>query len=202
MTDAVEILGARQYFEELQRVIAGLSHERLDQMADALVKVYESGRVVYTFGNGGSASLASHLACDLGKGTAYCNGGKRFRVVSLTDNITTLTAWANDSSYEDVFSEQLRSFVQPQDVAFAISGSGNSKNVLNALQVAREAGATTLGISGFEGGQMKSLCDICVVVPSNNMQIIEDIHLAMAHSIFRMVYSRMSRRTMTASCSE
>jgi D-sedoheptulose 7-phosphate isomerase len=202
MTDAVEILGARQYFEELQRVIAGLSHERLDQMADTLVKAYESGRVVYTFGNGGSASLASHLACDLGKGTAYCNGGKRFRVLALTDNLTTLTAWANDSSYEDVFSEQLRSFVQPQDVAFAISGSGNSKNVLNALQVAREAGATTLGISGFQGGQMKSLCDICVVVPSNNMQIIEDIHLAMAHSIFRMVYTRMSRRTMTASCSE
>jgi D-sedoheptulose 7-phosphate isomerase len=202
MTDAVEILGARQYFEELQRVIAGLSHERLDQMADTLVKTYESGRVVYTFGNGGSASLASHLACDLGKGTAYCNGGKRFRVLALTDNLTTLTAWANDSSYEDVFSEQLRSFVQPQDVAFAISGSGNSKNVLNALQVAREAGATTLGISGFQGGQMKSLCDICVVVPSNNMQIIEDIHLAMAHSIFRMVYTRMSRRTMTASCSE
>jgi D-sedoheptulose 7-phosphate isomerase len=202
MTDAVEILGARPSFEELQRVIAGLSHERLDQMADTLVKAYESGRVVYTFGNGGSASLASHLACDLGKGTAYCNGGKRFRVLALTDNLTTLTAWANDSSYEDVFSEQLRSFVQPQDVAFAISGSGNSKNVLNALQVAREAGATTLGISGFQGGQMKSLCDICVVVPSNNMQIIEDIHLAMAHSIFRMVYSRMSRRTMTASCSE
>jgi D-sedoheptulose 7-phosphate isomerase len=202
MTDAVEILGAKQYFEELQRVIAGLSHERLDQMADALVQAYESRRVVYTFGNGGSASLASHLACDLGKGTAYCNGGKRFRVLALTDNLTTLTAWANDSSYEDIFSEQLRNFVQPQDVAFGISGSGNSKNVLNALQVARDAGATTLGISGFQGGQMKSLCDICVIVPSNNMQIIEDIHLAMAHSIFRVVYSRMSRRTMAASSSE
>jgi D-sedoheptulose 7-phosphate isomerase len=202
MTDAVEIQGASQYFDELQRVIAGLSHERLDQMADALFQAYESRRVVYTFGNGGSASLASHLACDLGKGTAYCNGGKRFRVLALTDNLTTLTAWANDSGYEDIFSEQLRNFVQPQDVAFAISGSGNSKNVLNALQVARDAGATTLGISGFQGGQMKSLCDICVVVPSNNMQIIEDIHLAMAHSIFRIVYSRMSRRTMTASCSE
>jgi D-sedoheptulose 7-phosphate isomerase len=202
MTDSVEILGAKQYFEELQRVIAGLSHERLDQMADALVQAYESRRVVYTFGNGGSASLATHLACDLGKGTAYCNGGKRFRVLALTDNITTLTAWANDSSYEDIFSEQLRNFVQPQDVAFAISGSGNSKNVLNALQVARDAGATTLGISGFQGGQMKSLCDICVIVPSNNMQIIEDVHLAMAHSIFRIVYSRMSRRTMAASSSE
>ncbi len=202
MTDAVEILDARQYFEELQRVVARLSHDGIDQIADALYKAYESERVVYTFGNGGSASLASHFACDLGKGTAYCNGGKRFRALALTDNLPTLTAWANDSSYEDIFSEQLRNFVHPQDVAFAISGSGNSKNVLNALEVAREAGATTLGISGFEGGQMKSLCDICVVVPSNNMQMIEDMHLAMAHSIFRIVYSRMSRRTMAASCSE
>lgn len=202
MTDGVEILGAKQYFEELQRVVAAISHDSIDQMADALVRAYEAGRVLYTFGNGGSAALASHLACDLGKGTAYCNGGKRFRVLALTDNIPTLTAWANDSGYEDVFSEQLRNFVQPEDVAFAISGSGNSKNVLNALHVARQAGATTLGISGFQGGQMKSLCDICMVVPSNNLQIVEDMHLATAHSIFRIVYSRMSRRTMTASCSE
>jgi D-sedoheptulose 7-phosphate isomerase len=202
MTDAVEILGAKQYFEELQRVVAAISHDSIDQMADALVRAYEAGRVVYTFGNGGSAALASHLACDLGKGTAYCNGGKRFRVLALTDNIPTLTAWANDSGYEDVFSEQLRNFVQPEDIAFAISGSGNSKNVLSALHVARQAGATTLGISGFHGGQMKSLCDICMVVPSNNLQIVEDMHLATAHSIFRIVYTRMSRRTMTASCSE
>ena len=202
MADAVQIVDARQYFEELQRVVTGLSHDGIDQIADTLVKAYESGRVVYTFGNGGSASLASHVACDLGKGTAYCNGGKRFRVLALTDNLPTLTAWANDSSYEDVFSEQLRNFVEPEDVAFAISGSGNSKNVLNALQVAREAGATTVGLSGFEGGQMKSLCDICVIVPSNNMQIIEDVHLAMAHSIFRIVSSRMSRRAMAASCPE
>ena len=202
MTDAVEILGAKQYFEELQRVVTAISHDSIDQMVDALVRAYEAGRVVYTFGNGGSAALASHLACDLGKGTAYCNGGKRFRVLALTDNVPALTAWANDSGYEDVFSEQLRNFVQPGDVAFAISGSGNSKNVLNALHVARQVGATTLGISGFQGGQMKSLCDICMVVPSNNLQIVEDMHLATAHSIFRIVYSRMSRRTMTASCSE
>jgi D-sedoheptulose 7-phosphate isomerase len=200
MNDSIEILNASRYFEELQRVVTVLSCDGIDQIADTLVKAYESERMVYTFGNGGSASLASHLACDLGKGTAYCNGGKRFRVLALTDNLPTLTAWANDSSYEDVFSEQLRNFVLPQDVAFAISGSGNSKNVLKALQVAREAGARTVGISGFQGGEMKSLCDICVVVPSNNMQIIEDLHLAMAHSIFRIVYSRMSRRTMTASC--
>ncbi len=200
VNDGIEILDAKQYFEELQRAMVSFPKEGIDQIADTLVRAYDAGRTVYLCGNGGSAALASHFACDLGKGTAYCNGGKRLRVLSLTDNLPTLTAWANDSSYEDVFSEQLRSFVQPGDVALAISGSGNSKNVLNALQVAREAGATTVGISGFQGGEMKSLCDICVIVPSNNMQIIEDLHLATAHSIFRIVYSRISRRTMTASC--
>jgi len=194
MSEVVEILDARQYFEELQRVAQGLSHDPINQIADALVKAYESGRTVYLFGNGGSASLASHLACDLGKGTAYCNGGKRVRALALTDNVATLTAWANDSSYEDVFAEQLRNVVEPQDVAFAISASGNSKNVLQALHAARAAGATTVGISGCQGGAMKSQCDLCVVVPSDNMQIIEDLHLATAHAIFRIVYTRMSRR--------
>jgi D-sedoheptulose 7-phosphate isomerase len=194
-----EITDVRQYFEEHQRALAALPHSLINQIADELVKAYEAGRTVYLFGNGGSASLASHFACDLGKGTAYCNGGKRLRVLALTDNIPTMTAWSNDSSYEDIFSEQLRNFVQPQDVAFAISCSGNSKNVLNALQVAREAGARTVGIAGFEGGRMKSLCDICAIVPSNNMQVIEDLHLAMAHSIFRIVHSGLSRRTMAAS---
>ena len=199
MRDGIEFSEAKQYFDELQRVANNLCHDGVNQIAEALMKAYVRERTVFTFGNGGSASLASHLACDLGKGTAYCNGGKRLRVLALTDNLPTLTAWANDSDYEDVFSEQLRNFVRPEDVAFAISGSGNSKNVLNALQVAREAGARTLGISGFQGGEMKSLCDICVIVPSNNMQIIEDLHLAIAHSIFRIVYTRMSRRTLAAS---
>ena len=198
MNNDAEILDARNYFDELQRVAANLPHDIIDQISGVLLNAYEAGRVVYIFGNGGSASLASHFACDLGKGTAYCNGGKRFRVIALTDNIPTMTAWANDASYEDIFSEQLRNFVQPDDIAFAISGSGNSKNVLNALAVAREASAITLGISGFGGGKMKSLCDICVVVPSNNMQVIEDLHLAMAHSIFRIVSARISSRTLAA----
>lgn len=200
MHDSIEISDAKQYFRELQRVMVSLPKDGIDQIADTLMGAYDAGRTVFLCGNGGSAALASHFACDLGKGTAYCNGGKRFRVLSLTDNLPTLTAWANDSSYDDVFSEQLKNFVQPHDVAFAISGSGNSKNVLNALRVAREAGAATVGISGFQGGAMKSLCDLCVIVPSNDMQIIEDLHLAIAHSIFRIVHARMSRRTMMASC--
>lgn len=202
MNNVTEILQARQYFEEQQRVATGLSHDSIDRIADVLVKAHQSGRTLYIFGNGGSASLASHLACDLGKGTAYCNGGNRLRVMSLADNLATLTAWANDVSYEEVFAEQLRNFVQAQDVAFAISGSGNSRNVLNALRAAREAKAITVGITGFQGGQMKDLCDICVIVPSNDMQIIEDLHLAMAHSIFRIVLSRMSHHAVAASASQ
>ena len=202
MNESREIVDAKQYFDELQRVVTSLCHESIDQIADILLKAYDGSRVVYMFGNGGSASLASHFACDLGKGTAYCNGGKRFRVLALTDNIPTMTAWANDASYEDIFSEQLRNFVQPQDVAIAISGSGNSKNVLNALAVAREAGAITIGISGFQGGRMKELCDVCVIVPSDNMQVIEDLHLAMAHSIFRIVSARMPGRSLAAAQSQ
>lgn len=202
MNNVTEILQARQYFEEQQRVATGLSHDTIDRIADVLVKAHQCGRTLYIFGNGGSASLASHLACDLGKGTAYCNGGNRLRVMSLTDNLATLTAWANDVSYEEVFAEQLRNFVEAQDVAFAISGSGNSRNVLNALRAAREAKAITVGITGFQGGLMKDLCDICVIVPSNDMQIIEDLHLAMAHSIFRIVLSRMSYHGVAASASQ
>jgi D-sedoheptulose 7-phosphate isomerase len=123
-------------------------------------------------------------------------------VVALTDNVATLTAWANDAGYEDVFAEQLRNLVEPEDIALAVSGSGNSRNVLNALQVAREAGATTVGVSGFQGGEMKAQCDICVVVPSDNMQIIEDLHLAVAHALFRIVCTRMSRRSLAGSWRE
>ena len=185
------ILGAQRYFTELQRAAADLPYDDIDQLAATLFKAYQSGRTVYTFGNGGSAALASHFACDLGKGTAYCNGGRRFRVLALTDNVPTVTAWANDSSYDDIFSEQLTNFIQVHDIAFAISGSGNSKNVLRALRAAHHVGAITLGISGFHGGEMKALCDQCVVVPSENMQIIEDLHLAIAHSIFRNLSNRM-----------
>ena len=198
MNEGMQASEAKQYFQDLQNVAKNISLDGIDKIIDILVDSYDSARTTYLFGNGGSAALASHFACDLGKGTAYCNGGKRFRVLALTDNVSTLTAWANDSNYEDVFSEQLRCFVQPRDVVFAISGSGNSKNVLSALRAARELGAATVGISGFKGGEMKPLCDTCVVVPSDDMQIIEDLHLAITHSIYRAIYNRITRRTMAA----
>lgn len=187
------ISSAKQYFQSYQDVVGDLPYGCIDQAIERIVRCHEAEQNVFVFGNGGSAALASHFACDLGKGTiTEGNGHKRFRVLSLTDNLPLLTAWANDSSYEMVFAEQLRNFIRPMDVAFAISGSGNSANVLCAMEVAREAGAFTVGLTGFQGGKMRSLCDLCIVVPSDNMQIIEDFHLAVAHAIFSVVRNRLS----------
>jgi D-sedoheptulose 7-phosphate isomerase len=181
---------ATGYFGALARVLRRLPYHVVDQITTALLHAYEEERAVYLFGNGGSAALASHFACDLGKGTAM-NGSRRFRVLSLTDNIPILTAWANDSNYEDVFAEQLRNFVRPGDVVLAISGSGNSPNVLNGLKVAREAGAYTIGLTGFRGGKLKEICHLCLIVPCDNMQFIEDLHLCVTHSIFSGLRSRL-----------
>jgi D-sedoheptulose 7-phosphate isomerase len=172
------------YLEELSFTIDKLPLPAIEGLIRVFLQAYEHERTVFLFGNGGSAALASHMACDLGKGTTP-PAGRRLRVVALTDNVALITAWANDTCYENIFAEQLENLLQPGDVAFAISGSGNSPNILAALNFARRAGAVTAGITGFQGGQMKSLCDVCVVVPSENMQIIEDLHLSISHSVFR-----------------
>lgn len=172
------------YFEELSATIGQLPVPQIGRLVDVLLAAYSDSRTVFLFGNGGSAALASHMACDLGKGTAPASG-KRLRAVALTDNAALITAWANDTRYENIFAEQLENLLQPGDVAFAISGSGNSPNILSALNFARRAGAVTAGITGFAGGKMRPLCHACVVVPSENMQIIEDLHLSIAHAVFR-----------------
>ena len=174
------------YLEELSTTIHQLPLLPMDRLVHVFLEAYDSGRTIFLFGNGGSAALASHMACDLGKGTAPAVG-RRLRAIALTDNVALITAWANDTRYESIFAEQLENLLEPGDVAFAISASGNSPNVIAALDFARQSGAVTAGISGFQGGQMKSLCDVCVVVPSDNMQIIEDLHAAIAHSVFRVL---------------
>jgi D-sedoheptulose 7-phosphate isomerase len=127
------------------------------------------------------------MMCDMNKGARGLGAGQRPRVMALTDNVSLISAWANDFGYERIFSEQLKTFLKPRDVAFAISTSGDSPNVLLALETAKEYGALTVGLAGCQGGQMKALCDVCAVVPSENMQVIEDLHHAMMHSIFTAV---------------
>lgn len=185
---------SNSYFDDVVQTIRNMPLTTIDSIVEVLMDAYYSGRMIYLFGNGGSAALASHFACDLGKGAA--NGsGKRFLVLALTDNVPLMTAWANDARYEDIFSEQLINFVRPDDIVFAISGSGKSLNVLKALKVARDAGALTVGLTGFEGGDMKALCNVCLVVPSNNMQIIEDLHLSVTHAVFTALRAKICEQS-------
>jgi D-sedoheptulose 7-phosphate isomerase len=180
------------YFRELSQLIPHLPYTAMESMVVAILRAFVEERTIFVFGNGGSAASASHMMCDMNKGTIVEGSKRRVKVISLTDNVPLLTAWANDSGYDQVFAQQLRNFAGAGDLAFAISASGNSPNVLEALKVARECGANTAGIAGFQGGKMKELCDICAVVPCDNMQMIEDMHHAMLHSMFTAVRSRLS----------
>jgi D-sedoheptulose 7-phosphate isomerase len=173
----------RTYFRDLTGLVSQLPYNSITQIVSIFLNAFAEQRTVYVFGNGGSAASASHLMCDINKG-ASPGEGKRPRVMALTDNASLITAWANDFGYERIFSEQLKTFIKPRDVAFAISTSGDSPNVLLALEVARESGAMTIGLGGCQGGQMKSFCDVCAIVPSDNVQLVEDLHHAMIHSIF------------------
>ena len=189
----------RSYFAKSTAVVGDLPFATIERVSDLLYRAYEEGRNVFLFGNGGSAALASHFACDLAKGTTGSEkNAKRLRALSITDNLALITAWANDTSYEQVFAEQLRNFVRPGDVAFGIIGSGRSANVLVAMQAARERGAVTVGLAGYQGGKMPEVCDICIVIPSDNMQIIEDLHLAVTHALFTVVRDRIQKSVGTA----
>ncbi len=184
MSEAVEIYS--QYLGKLKNVIDDMPLQQIARAVDILMSAYESDHTIFTFGNGGSAALASHMAADLGKATHIPGPPellklKRLKVLALNDCIPLLTAWSNDASYEVAFASQLENFVQPGDVAFGISGSGNSPNVLRALELARKAGATTVGFTGCGGGKMKALLDCPVVMPSDNMQLVEDAHVIGGH---------------------
>ncbi len=171
------------YLEGLKEALANLDLEAVKRSRDLLASARESGQQVFVCGNGGSAATASHLANDLGKGASYGRDSRRFRVIALTDNIPWITALANDVSYDSVFSEQLQNLGQPGDLLIAISGSGNSRNVLNAVEVARQKRMTTIGWTGFGGGELASAVDLPVVVDSHHMGRVEDAHMIMTHLV-------------------
>ena len=183
-------VAAKDYLLAAQGVLARVDHAIVDRMVDVIWRGYEQGRTLFVFGNGGSAALASHFACDIGKGT-IAGKRKRLKTVALTDNVTLITAWANDKAYDAIFAEQLESLAENGDIALAISGSGNSPNVIRGLEAARRLGGETLVLTGFEGGRAKALADLCLVVPSDSMQLIEDAHLCATHAIFLAIRQRL-----------
>jgi len=173
----------QRYFENLKYTVDRLPWDSIEKCVKMLETVRNNGGWVFVFGNGGSATTASHFACDLGKGTIK-EGCPRFKVLTLHD-IAILSAYANDCGYETVFVEQLKSLAKAGDLAVGISVSGNSANVLRAIEVAKAMGLCTIGLTGWPGGRLKELVDLCIVVPSNDMQVVEDVHLAILHAVFR-----------------
>jgi D-sedoheptulose 7-phosphate isomerase len=178
----------RSYLDQLDTTLRALPHEQIAGIIDAVRDARDRDAQVFVVGNGGSAATASHFAVDLGKG-ASLNAERRFRVLSLTDNVPWLTALGNDLSYEDVFVEQLKNYARPGDLLLAISGSGNSENVLRAVRYANSIGCRTIGLAGFAGGKLREQAQECLVVDSDHMGRIEDGHFVIQHLI---VYYFMS----------
>jgi len=170
----------RAYIGRLESVLKSLDPKQIARVGELLTIARQEGKQVFLCGNGGSAALASHLAVDLGKGCSR-NREKRFRVLSLTDNVPWMTALSNDISYDDVFVEQLKNYAEKGDLLIAISGSGNSKNVLKALQYANQIGCHTVGISGFAGGKLKEMVQDHVHIKAEHMGLIEDGQMIVGH---------------------
>jgi D-sedoheptulose 7-phosphate isomerase len=171
-----------RYINGLQLSLNVLPIDRIVEVITVLHNARLNSRQIFTMGNGGSASTASHFVCDLAKGTRK-KDWPMFKVIGLSDNMAIFSAYGNDEGYENVFAQQLANFIQPHDVVIGISASGNSANVLNAITLANNSSATTIGFTGFDGGRLSSLVDINVHIPSDCIEQVEDIHLALEHMI-------------------
>jgi D-sedoheptulose 7-phosphate isomerase len=180
----------KNYFNRLKDTLNNLNLDAIEKIVDALLKCREDGRTMFIFGNGGSAANASHIAGDFLKGISY-GMEKRFKVLSLVDNIAGTTAITNDLSYDEVFIEQLRTFLVPGDVVIGISGSGNSENVVKALKWAADNGGKTIAMVGYKGGRLADIAEIVVHAPVNDMEITEDVHAIIFHSIKQEINRRI-----------
>ena len=176
----------QDYLDLERKTLDSLDLEEIAQVLELFLAAYQAEGTIYVFGNGGSASTASHMVNDFNKGISeYVD--KKFRLVCLNDNVSTLMSIANDISYDEVFRFQLRNKLKPNDLVVGISGSGNSKNVVNAISYAKEQGVKTVSLCGFSGGKLKELADVSFHVQLNNMQVVEDMHLILNHLLMNVV---------------
>ena len=188
---------ARQYVTELKAVLDKLPFAAIDQVIAAITTAHAAGRQIFVIGNGGSAATASHMMNDLNKGTLGHKGDAswpRFKVIALTDNVSLMTAWANDTDFNHIFSEPLRNFAQHDDLLIAISASGNSPNILAAVDAAKELGVKVIGLTGFGGGKLAKLADVVFDVPSGDYGPVEDIHMILDHIITSYLYAMLKEQ--------
>jgi D-sedoheptulose 7-phosphate isomerase len=184
------------YITLLQQTIDQLPKDKIVRVIDLLYSARFSGKQVFIMGNGGSASTASHFVCDLSKNTRR-EGWPRYKVIGLSDNMAVFSAYANDEGYENVFCEQLANLLLPDDIVIAISASGNSKNVVNAIQYAKDQNAFTIGFTGFDGGILGTLVDINLHINSDIIEHVEDLHLVLEHMIIKSLKERVQSESMT-----
>ncbi|NLA54523.1 MAG: SIS domain-containing protein [Clostridiales bacterium] len=184
----------KAYISLLQETLSRLDTDALNTALNLITEAFESEKTIYIFGNGGSAATASHFQNDFNKGISEYTQ-KKFRFNCLNDNIATVLAIANDISFEEIFRFQLRGRLSEGDLVIALSGSGNSKNVLHAAAYARECGNKVIGLSGFDGGELASLSDISLNAPVNSMQVTEDIHMIFDHLMMSVLYASMAERS-------
>lgn len=173
---------ASQYRSEVLRAIETIDLEKVERAIEILAQARAEDRHIFVCGNGGSASTASHFVCDMVKGASF-GRTSRFRILALTDSLPTITAYSNDVSYECIFAEQLKNFAAPGDVLIAISGSGNSPNVLRAVEYGNSIGCRTIALTGRDGGKLGPLAQLNIHVPTSHMGRIEDSHMIVAHMI-------------------
>jgi D-sedoheptulose 7-phosphate isomerase len=176
----------RDYFSKLQDVLAKLDQGEIATIAEVLHAAYQEQRTILVMGNGGSGATASHMVCDLNKGACF-HAEKKFRVISLADCTPMILALGNDVGFESIFVEQLKAYARPGDVVLGISGSGNSPNVLRAVEYAKRLGCVTIGACGFDGGKLKGMVDHCFHVRVDDMQIVEDAHMVLVHVWMRIL---------------
>lgn len=176
---------AQEYIKKLQHGLEKVEWKKVEAVARLIYDAWKKNKQVFILGNGGSASTASHMACDLGKGTlknVYSNE-PRLRVISLTDNVATLTAFSNDVSFDEVFVQQLKNLVNKGDIVIGLSASGNSTNIVKAMEWAKAHGATTIGLLGFDGGALKQIIEHAIIFPEKHYGRSEDCHLILNHII-------------------
>ncbi len=186
----MELKFSFDYLNELKILLDSFPHDRFEEIGNELISAYDNEKHVFIMGNGGSGSTASHFACDLNKGSCF-ELEKKFKVICLNDNVPTMLAYANDLSYNKVFVEQLKNFLQTDDVVIGISGSGNSENILQAVSYARQKGARTIGLTGFDGGRLAQIVDIPFVAFINDMQKVEDVHMIVVHMLMQLLCKRL-----------
>jgi D-sedoheptulose 7-phosphate isomerase len=181
-----------EYILQVQVTIGKISEKCVDQVISILYTAWTEGKQVFIFGNGGSASTASHMANDLCKATAVL-GKQRLRAIALTDCVSLITAWANDVSYDSIFKEQLENLLNGGDVVIAISASGNSPNVLRAVEYSAAKGAITIGWTGESGGKLKNIVDVCLQSASDDVGIVESVHVLLDHLVSSELRRRIQR---------